>query len=573
MHGCSQINLFIVNEIIEKRGNEMSKTLRSGFYQINLFDIDSSDEETNVQKYRLPNKEIKISESQLKKLLNYKLDDYTDDVEILGLEVTWDIICEFVLNNYARNKFLTIENFGELYEIGLAIQDKQQKKVNGQYYTPDDVARIMSNWLLDCEGYNICDVACGTGKLILTYLDLIGFDKSRELISQGRIYLYDFDRVALNICRTAIAIKYGLDLLDNIKVVYCDFLDRNIVLPNNCKVISNPPYASISKFELTWEETPVLENTKELYSAFMEKIFLQANSVVIITPFSFISGSKFYPLREVMCSKGIGFIVSFDNVPGNIFCGRKHGIFNTNGANSVRASITVFNKSNELHGFRTTHLIRFKNIERKKLLDNKVLEGMLSKEYQVVSKSNPKFKKVDVKLLDIFNSWIKKSDQTLKMLTSDNGKFIIAMPNTCRYFTTASNEKMNRNGQIILQFDDIDKFSYTYCMINSSFAYWHWRIYDGGITYPRSLLNEMPVFFDKLTSKDKEFFRKITEEMLQKMSKFKVTKNNVGVQENVKFPRKYRDMINERMLVILDIKESTKIFDIVHSNMALEVNV
>lgn len=198
---------------------------------------------------------------------------------------------------------------------------------------------------------------------------------------------------------------------------------------------------------------------------------------------------------------------------------------------------------------------------------------MLSKEYQVVSKSNPKFKKVDVKLLDIFNSWIKKSDQTLKMLTSDNGKFIIAMPNTCRYFTTASNEKMNRNGQIILQFDDIDKFSYTYCMINSSFAYWHWRIYDGGITYPRSLLNEMPVFFDKLTSKDKEFFRKITEEMLQKMSKFKVTKNNVGVQENVKFPRKYRDMINERMLVILDIKESTKIFDIVHSNMALEVNV
>lgn len=28
--------------------------------------------------------------------------------------------------------------------------------------------------LLGLEGEKVCDVACGTGKLILTYLDLIG---------------------------------------------------------------------------------------------------------------------------------------------------------------------------------------------------------------------------------------------------------------------------------------------------------------------------------------------------------------------------------------------------------------
>ena len=41
-----------------------------------------------------------------------------------------------------------------------------------------------------------------------------------------------------------------------------------------------------------------------------------------------------------------GEIYSFDNVPGNIFCGRKHGIFNTNTSNSVRAAITVVRKDN-----------------------------------------------------------------------------------------------------------------------------------------------------------------------------------------------------------------------------------
>ncbi len=528
---------------------------------------------TDINNYRLPVRNIEIDDDCFNKLKEYKLEYYISDVENLGLETTWDLICEFVTSNYLTNEFLTIDKFGELYEIGLAIQDKQQKKKSGQYYTPDDVAKIMSTWFLKCDGYNICDVGCGTGNLILAFLDLVGYDEARKIIKEGRLYLYDFDRVALKICKTAISIKYGLDISDNINAVYGDFLDRNIRLPENCKVIANPPYAPISKFELNWEQTDVLEKTKEFYSAFMEKAFTQASSVVIITPFSFVSGNKFYPLRKLMCNIGNGFIISFDNVPGNIFCGRKHGIFNTNTANSVRASITVFNKSNTLHGFKTTHLIRFKGVERTKLLANKYLETLLSPEYQIVNENNPMFKKVDVRLLQIFNAWIKTSTGVLKSLTSPSGNFTISMPNTCRYFTTASNEKMNRNGQIILSFDDEDKFNFVYCLINSSFSYWHWRIYDGGITYQKGLLEDMPVFFDKLTSKDKQFFQDVACEMISKMKNFTVTKNNVGVQENIKFPREYRDKINHKILEILGVQEKEEIFDFVHSNMALEVNV
>ena len=52
---------------------------------------------------------------------------------------------------------------------------------------------------------------------------------------------------------------------------------------------------------------------------------------------------------------------------------RKHGIFNNNTANSVRAAITLLKKSDDKKGFKITPMIRFKNEERNKLLKCKVL--------------------------------------------------------------------------------------------------------------------------------------------------------------------------------------------------------
>ena len=79
-----------------------------------------------------------------------------------------------------------------------------------------------------------------------------------------------------------------------------------------------------------------------------------------------------------------GFVVSFDNVPGNIFNGRKHGIFNTNTANSVRAAITVLNSSEQKKGFRISPMIRFKNEERKNLLKCDVLESIINDDIQII---------------------------------------------------------------------------------------------------------------------------------------------------------------------------------------------
>ena len=523
---------------------------------------------------QVSNKEVVVSLSGgiISKLKNYSLEYYIKDLKAYGLEHTWSYICDYVLTYGENVDFLNVRNFGEMYEIGLAIQDKQQKKENGQYYTPDDVAIVMSEWFDSLEGQNICDVGCGTGKLILTYLDYIGKERALQLLGEGKLYLYDIDTVALKICKTAILLKYGREFEDRIHDIAGDFLSSKIKLPENCKVISNPPYAAIQQRGLYWINTRVLNESRELYSIFMEKIIQDSLSSVIITPYSFISGSKFYSLRKVM-NQYNGEIYSFDNVPGNIFCGRKHGVFNTNTSNSVRAAITVVRKNNS-DGFRLTPLIRFKSSERKALLQCKTLESFLSPKRQKIASDKPMYYKCFKELQPLYDCVIEKAGyHILAELVSKNGEYILSMPNTCRYFTSATSGTMNRNGQITLHFDDEKKYNYVYCLINSSFAYWHWRLFDGGITYPVSLLLKMPVIYNNLSEEDHLFFREIVKEMSDKASEFIVKKNNVGIQENIKYPREYRDRINQRFLSILNLKVDNSTMDLIHSNMALKVSV
>ena len=515
---------------------------------------------------------IVLSNQDLDRLKSYNISHYISDITTLGIEKTWDIICQFILDsNYSD--FLNIEDFGELYEIGLAIQNKQSKKKSGQYYTPKDVAQVMVKWFYKCEGINVCDVACGTGNLILTYLELLGYDEARKLISCGNLYLYDFDKVALKICRTIIAVKYGVDIIDKVHVSYCDFLDRDVCLPDNCKVISNPPYSKIDCFNDSWEETGILLDTKELYSSFMEKIIKQSKSSVIITPFSFLNGNKFYSLRKLMCDRSGGFIVSFDNVPGNIFNGRKQGIFNTNVSNSVRAAISVINDKER--GYKISPLIRFKNEEREFLLNNSLLENTLPEDYQIVDNNKTQFAKVDKELSNLFNTWVKESKFTVEDILSDRETpYLIEMPNTCRYFTTASSRHLSRTGAIKLYLKTERDFNFLYCFINSSFAYWWWRIYDGGITYPQGLLNSMPLPINLCSEEDNSFFNKMTKLLSSKENDFIITKKNAGVlQENIKFPVEYRDRINERFLKILGVDLDIRKFDKIHSNCFFFIKV
>jgi len=534
-----------------------------------LFGAVTAQAETSTGEWRFPY--LGSAKSGGANLSGYSKEQYRSDVLGKGLAETWREICSWVLRN-GEGGILTTGNFGELYEEGLALQDKENKKASGQYYTPDDVAHVMAGWFDGVGGKAVCDVACGVGNLILAYLDCIGEARAREMLGSGLLHLYDSDNVALCICVTSLLVRYGKEHLPKIHVHFGDFLSASITLPERCKVISNPPYAAVSDIPSDWNMTETVRSTKELYAAFMEKIMCQSAASVIITPYSFIGGNKFYPLRKIMNGHN-GFVVSFDNVPGAIFIGRKHGIFNTNTGNSVRAAITVVEDKGCAKGFRMSPLIRFKNIERSELLKCSVLQRFIGHKRQLVTASETMFSKCDNRLENVYEAWLRQSDSKLGFHVGEIGKFVMTMPNTCRYFTVASDSALSRKGQHLLRFSDEDVYWYAMCMVNSSFAYWHWRIFDGGITYPLGLLLKLPLFFGALSDDDKMFCKNTAQEMLAAAENYIVRKSNVGVQENIKYPREYRDRINRRFLKVLGVSIDETVFDIINSNMALEINL
>ena len=497
--------------------------------------------------------------------MNYSVEEYKKDIDKNGIEEVWLHILEYC--KYSKNDLLNISNFGLLYEIGLAHINKENKKENGIYYTPSDVADTLTDYLMDLKGDNICDVCCGTGNLVLSYLEKLGYDKARELIKKGRLYLYDMDELALAICKQSIGIIYGTDCLEYINCICGDFLDKNIHLPENSRVISNPPYFKITKISDNWENSQIIKDTKELYSAFMAKILKESESSVIITPFSFIGGDKFYSLRELMNNYN-GFILSFDNVPGNIFKGKKQGIFNTNATNSVRAAITVVENKKGVKGFRLSPLLRFSTSEREKVLDVKVLNNFIGTDYQIVSKNNEKYYKCFNSVLPLYQYWV--SISTLKfsdIISKNKTEYSLTMPKTCRYFVSATRKELSRTGKSTLYFSTLEDMEFAYVLLNSSFAYLYWRIFDGAITYADGLLKSMPVFSNILTDIQKENIHNIVSEMIEKESEFLVYKKNANeMQENVKFPDEYRERLNKLLIEILGVDFDIKELDKVHQN-------
>lgn len=496
------------------------------------------------------------------KTKGFSFGHYLEDVRRRGLDSVWNDL----LKQIEKGEGPSIEDVGELYEAGLAETNKTDKKECGKYYTPDDVAALMGKYLLELNGKNLADVCCGTGKLILAYLKLLGREEARKLISEGRLYLYDADGTALKICRSVIGAIYGRDVTEMIHCIVGDFLNKDAALPNDCKVISNPPYARIKTIDERWEATEVVKDSMELYSAFMEKIIKNSRSSVIITPYSFIGGDKFGSLRKMMDDSN-GFIVSFDNIPGCIFCGRKHGVFNSNKVNSVRAAITVTENNADENGYRCSGLIRFKQEERERLLKPSALSDFIGAERQ---RAERKYAKCFPELEPVLKEW-KTCGTTLGNLLDENGRYSLCVPNSGRYYTTAARKDLERAGKHLLRFSDRETALLSYAFLNSSFSYWYWRLYDGGITYSLSLLKSLPTFFERLSREDKERILTIAESMMSEENRFLTYKKNAGkMQENIRFPDHYRKNLNRVFLNALVPRATESIFDRVHANKAFE---
>ena len=254
-----------------------------------------------------------------------------------------------------------------------------------------------------------------------------------------------------------------------------------------------------------------------------------------------------------------GKIFAFDNVPANIFKGKKFGIFNSNEANSTRAAITIIEP--EVKGFKVAPFIRFRSADRAEVLTNEFLTSLLPNSLQ--HNGDEVLYRIEKGTEEIVDKWTKSKKTLNSLLSTNKTQYALDVPNTCRYFTTGAKKTLSRTGKITLYFKDENSFYLGYAFINSSFCYYWHRMCNGGVTYPITLLKSMPIF-GVVTDELKEFCDK----MMSEEEDYIVLKKNAGAfQENIKFPMSYHETLNNLLLTQIDVEQGTLMK--VHNNSCL----
>ena len=201
------------------------------------------------------------------------------------------------------------------------------------------------------------------------------------------------------------------------------------------------------------------------------------------------------------------------------------------------------------------------------MLDTEFLCKLINNRYQLVNSKRKSFYKCHVDLLKILDIWEEKSNKQMKNMLSLNEGMELYLPTTCRYFTVGSKRNLARDGKRVIKIKDKNKYNYVYCMMNSSFAYWYWRLYDGGINCPLTIVNSIPVFYDLFNDEQLSKLNTLATKMQNNENKYLVYKINARKkQENIKFPKRYRDEINKLFFEVLNIKDDISILNKIHSS-------
>lgn len=482
-------------------------------------------------------------------LYNYSVQDLNELLDENGIELTWKSILKTLIaslddkfsyilkdeffedacvlsNNYIAG--LTVGEIGVLYEYSLAYVNPDSRKESGQYFTPDDIAQLMTNYAADFEDGVWIDPCSGVGNL--SYW-LIERAKNSEEFLLNNMLITDRDKLALQIARTIFTLSFQnnntnlfFDIKD--KFINIDFLKDE--LPQFDFAILNPPYLSVKK-------DPKFETSQcaDLFAYFLENIIKNSKGFISITPQTFTNGKKYNPLRKLLLDNFEGLkIFCFDNVPDNVFKGIKFGSKNSNTANSTRAAIIVAQKKGS---HQITPLMRWKSEERKSFLlrvDEFLCKAKLEENI---------FPKVHPELSKCYNS-VLSNNRLNTLLSKKVTNFVLYAPSTPRYFLSATKKVLNRTGVKKLYFNNEEDMNYCYLLLNSSFSYWWWRVMDGGMSIGDTTIFTMPI-------PEFEYDENLVKELEKSEQENKVEKLNAGnINENIKHPQDLVEKLNNLVL-------------------------
>jgi len=444
----------------------------------------------------------------------------------------------------------SVAEMSVLYEFLLAHDDMSEKRTNGQFFTPDDVAMFMASKSRQFGTGIWIDPCCGVGNL--SYW-LVKQQRRPEAFLLNNMKFVDLDDLALFSARVIMATRFQKkesSLFSKLEpnFIQGDFLrmDEQARDENGLSydfVIMNPPYVQTSSRGLGFGS----HESRDMYAFFLERAFKSSRGVIAITPQTFTNGARHRSLRSIILNESKECsIYCFDNVPDTIFRGFKYGSENSNTVNSTRAAITVASTANEsavgCKDFLITPLVRWPSRDRALMFCR--VDEMLGRPVTVEADLFPKVPKGLEDLYDeLCETPVRLCDVVIKHGEGEH----FNVPTTPRYFISAAKRDLSRSSMARLTVGDRRMAKLAYLTLNSSLAYFWWRVRDGGMTLSRATLLSTPLLTG--VNVDTRTASRLIQRLEESESSNLVIKLNSGKgNENIKHSRELIHDIN-RLLV------------------------
>jgi len=473
-----------------------------------------------------------------------------------GIEKPWD----YVLPEDIGSCFEMVKELEAIEgDDGIELVYADGRRKAGVHHTPFDVTRHMANLSLGKlkisddsipDDLVICDLAVGAGAFLLQFARIISNISRLDvgLILEKHVIGFDIDSSVLEICSLCFHLErgcpntastYQLHQIDSIGQMNSrekiKFRIAEMMPPskgNPTITTGNPPYVRVKSAE--YEHLGFQSNKCGNLSAYFVEQAIEITEigkvVCQIVPQSIIQSEGMKSIRRILQTRCSNIdIEAYGCVPGYMFDQGKIGS-NSNTAITQRVAIITAITGESQHPILTsTRFIRWGSKERDVLfenIENTRIPKELCLDYDIPMIGDEHSKKVLLKT--------QQSNRCLPNLLGSNERLKLFVPKAVRYFCTASRNDLHRS-QIELIFCDVSSRNMAQILVNSSYFYWHWRIFGNGFQISNRDLHHLPI-----PSREKqEQYRKEIDTMADRLHRNRIRlavhKQNKGNIANIKY--------------------------------------
>jgi hypothetical protein len=434
-----------------------------------------------------------------------------------------------------------------------------ERRNSGVHFTPFDVTRHMVDLSLEKieisddsipEDLVICDLAVGAGAFLLQFARIISnmTGVNVGVILEKHVIGFDIDPNVLQISSLCFHLERGcpnvetayqlhkidsigqLNSREKIKTRIAEMMPSS--KGNPTITTGNPPYVRVKSKE--YSHLGFQSNKCGNLSAYFVEQAIEITEIgkVIcqIVPQSIIQSKRMNSIRKILHTRCSSIdIEAYGCVPGYMFDQGKIGSNSSTSITQRVAIITAVTGEAKTPNLTSTRFIRWGSKERNILFDDLQktrIPNQLCADYDFPMIGEENAKKV------LFRT--KASNRKLSDILCSNNRLKLYVPKAVRYFCTAARNDLHRS-QIELNFLDISSRNMAQILINSSFFYWHWRIFGNGFQVSNRDLQRLPVPSVETQEMYQKEINSMGNRLHRKRKSLAVKKSNKGMIENIKY--------------------------------------